>query len=133
MEAVKSLWKDPQLSPKMVFAGQKIFSDKTLKNRIFTELYTAKWWHILQVKMLPTCPLFPCINVCLVSSSSRCYRSSNHHCNRQNPTYSIFLTKPLIPFTLPLGIFLKRLVENLQNTHVSSSPIFQSRRWIVPG
>ena len=32
IEAVKSLWKDPQISPEMVFAGQKIFSDKTLKN-----------------------------------------------------------------------------------------------------
>lgn len=49
VEAIKSLWKDPQLSPEMVFAGQKIFSDKTLKNRIFTEIYTAKWWHVLQV------------------------------------------------------------------------------------
>ena len=42
----------------MVFSGQKIFSDKTLKNRIFTEIYTAKWWHILQVRILPTGPLF---------------------------------------------------------------------------
>ena len=58
VEAVKSLWKDPQLSPKMVFQGQKIFSDNTLKNRIFTEIYTAQWWHILQVKILLTEPLF---------------------------------------------------------------------------
>jgi Plavaka transposase len=59
VEAVKTLWKDPQLSPEMVFAGQKIFSDKTMKNRIFTEIYNAKWWHILQVKILPTGPFFP--------------------------------------------------------------------------
>jgi len=29
-------------------------------------------------------------------------------------------TKPCIPFTLPLGIFLKPLDENLQKTHASS-------------
>jgi len=58
IEALKSLWKDPQLSPEMVFAGRKIFSDETLKNQIFTEMYTAKWWHILQVSTLPTGPPF---------------------------------------------------------------------------
>ena len=59
MEAVKSLWKDPQLSPEMVFAGQKHLTDETLKNRMFTELYTAKWWHILQVKIRRACPMLP--------------------------------------------------------------------------
>ncbi|KAF8906955.1 hypothetical protein CPB84DRAFT_1644167, partial [Gymnopilus junonius] len=51
IEAVRSLWKDPQLSPEMVFAGQKVFSDKTLNNRIFTEMNMGKWWHILQVSV----------------------------------------------------------------------------------
>jgi hypothetical protein len=58
VEAVKSLWKDPEISPEMVFAGRKIFSDKTMKNRIFREMYDAKWWHVLQVKILPTSPFF---------------------------------------------------------------------------
>jgi hypothetical protein len=58
VEAVKSLWKDPQLSPEMAFTGQKIFSDKMMKNRIFTEIYTAKWWHILQVKIYLLVHLF---------------------------------------------------------------------------
>ena len=58
IEAVKGLWEDPQLSPGMVFAGRKVFSDKTLTNRIFMEMYTAKLWHALQVKILPTGLLF---------------------------------------------------------------------------
>lgn len=81
IEAVKSLWKDPQLSPEMVFAGRKIFSDKTLKNRIFTEMYTAKWWHVLQVRSLPSGPPFFFVNICLVSSSLGRYSGSNHYRN----------------------------------------------------
>jgi hypothetical protein len=59
VEAVKRLWKDPQLSPEMVFQGRKIFSDETMKTRIFSEMYTGKWWHILQVKIHPIGPLLP--------------------------------------------------------------------------
>lgn len=49
--AIKSLWMDTQLSPEMVFAGCKIFSDSTRKNRIFSEMWTGKWWHVLQVRV----------------------------------------------------------------------------------
>ncbi|KAF8868755.1 hypothetical protein CPB84DRAFT_1755779 [Gymnopilus junonius] len=48
LEAVKSLWRDPQLSPEMVFASCKVFSDNMLETRIFSEMWTAKWWHVLQ-------------------------------------------------------------------------------------
>ena len=49
--AIKSLWRDVQLSPEMVYAGCKIFSDETQKNRIFSEMWTGKWWHALQVRL----------------------------------------------------------------------------------
>lgn len=49
LEAIKSLWKDSALSPKMKFAPEKIYSDKTKKNRIYSEMWTAKRWHVLQV------------------------------------------------------------------------------------
>jgi len=38
IKAIQSLWNDPELSPKMVFAPQKIYSDGTRKNRIFSEV-----------------------------------------------------------------------------------------------
>jgi len=49
--AIKSLWRDVQLSPEMVYAGCKIFSDETQKNRIYSEMWTGKWWHVLQVRL----------------------------------------------------------------------------------
>jgi Plavaka transposase len=49
--AIKSLWRDVQLSPEMVYAGCKIFSDNTQKNRIYSEMWTGKRWHALQVKL----------------------------------------------------------------------------------
>ncbi|KAF8868438.1 hypothetical protein CPB84DRAFT_1819214 [Gymnopilus junonius] len=39
LEAVKSLWRDPQLSPEMVFASAKSFQ------------ITSKWWHVLQTQL----------------------------------------------------------------------------------
>jgi len=49
VEAIKSLWKDPELSPKMQFAPQKVFSDKDKSNCIYSEMWTGQRWHILQV------------------------------------------------------------------------------------
>ena len=50
--AIKSLWRDVQLSSEMVYAGCKIFSDEAQKNRIFSEMWTGKWWHVLQVRLV---------------------------------------------------------------------------------
>ena len=49
LEAIKSLWKDPELSPDMIFRPAKVYSEKGGKNRIFSEMHTAKWWHVCQV------------------------------------------------------------------------------------
>jgi hypothetical protein len=83
IEAIKSLWKDSQLSPEIVFTSQKIFSDKTRKNRIFTEMWTGKWWPALQVKIISTIFSFLLlIYYFLVSSSKRRYSGSYYYCNR---------------------------------------------------
>ena len=89
VEAIKSLWADPELSPEMVFAGSKIFSDETQTNRIFSERHTGKWWHVLQVRHYW---LFynSFIKISPVVTSKRSYTGSCHTCNRQNPTYTIF-------------------------------------------
>lgn len=49
VEAIKSLWRNPELSPQMVFSPQKVFSDRSQKNRIFSEMWTGKWWNAMQV------------------------------------------------------------------------------------
>ncbi|KAH9484401.1 hypothetical protein JR316_0003882 [Psilocybe cubensis] len=52
VEAVKSLWKDPQLSKSMVYQPAKVFSGNVEdKNRIFSEMWTGKWWHAIQSKL----------------------------------------------------------------------------------
>ncbi|PPQ83755.1 hypothetical protein CVT25_000227, partial [Psilocybe cyanescens] len=51
--AIQSLWKDPHISMGMVYAPAKIFSgEKSGRNCMFSEMWTGKWWHILQ-SMLP--------------------------------------------------------------------------------
>lgn len=49
VEAIRSLWIDPELSPFMKFSPIKVFSDSEKKNRIFSEMWTGKWWHAIQV------------------------------------------------------------------------------------
>jgi hypothetical protein len=87
--AIKSLWGDEQLSPEMVFAGCKIFSNETKKNRIFSEMHTGKWWHVIQVRLYWLFYSF-FIKISSVFTSKRSYTGSCHNCNRQNATYTIF-------------------------------------------
>lgn len=52
VDAIKSLWCDPDLSPHMVYAPSKVYADKEQNNRIYTEMWTGQWWHVLQVRIL---------------------------------------------------------------------------------
>lgn len=49
IEAIKGLWQDPNLSPHMVFAPSKVYTDATKLDRIYSEMWTGQWWHVLQV------------------------------------------------------------------------------------
>jgi hypothetical protein len=49
LEAIQSLWGDPALAAHLIYRPTKIFSDENKKTRIFTELWTGQWWHIIQV------------------------------------------------------------------------------------
>jgi len=49
IEAIKTLWKDPYLSSCMVFGPAKVYTNWKKESRIFSEMWTGKWWHILQV------------------------------------------------------------------------------------
>lgn len=50
IEAIKSLWSNPANADHLVYAPKKIYADATKENRIFNEIWTAKWWHALQVR-----------------------------------------------------------------------------------
>ena len=51
VEAIKGLWKDAELSPSMVFRPGKSYENRTKKNRIFSEMWQCKWWHVCQVRI----------------------------------------------------------------------------------
>jgi hypothetical protein len=59
VDAIKCLWGDPALSKHMVYAPKKIFSDATKANRIYSEMWTGSWWHVIQVSHFnPTVHIF---------------------------------------------------------------------------
>ena len=49
IEAIKTLWKDPHLSPTMKFKPKKVYTSSDKDTRIFNEMCTGQWWNILQV------------------------------------------------------------------------------------
>ncbi|PPQ84187.1 hypothetical protein CVT24_001862, partial [Panaeolus cyanescens] len=51
LEAIKSLWQDPFLSPKMVFKPVRVYTDKSMTQRIYSEMWTGKWWEFLQKRV----------------------------------------------------------------------------------
>lgn len=50
VEAIKSLWGDPELASHLVYRPKKIFTDETRSKRIYSEMWTGKWWHAIQVR-----------------------------------------------------------------------------------
>ncbi|KAF5316434.1 hypothetical protein D9619_006912 [Psilocybe cf. subviscida] len=51
VEAIKSLWADPNNQEHLVFAPKKVYSDETKENRIYNEMWTGQWWHVLQSRI----------------------------------------------------------------------------------
>ncbi|CAA7260292.1 unnamed protein product [Cyclocybe aegerita] len=49
VEAIKSLWKDPELSPEMIFQPCKTYTDDTREDQIFSEMWTGRWWNAVQL------------------------------------------------------------------------------------
>jgi len=49
IEAIKSLWADPANAEHLVYAPKKVYSDSSKSSHIFSEMWTAKWWQVLQV------------------------------------------------------------------------------------
>ncbi|KAF8155895.1 hypothetical protein B0H34DRAFT_513386 [Crassisporium funariophilum] len=61
IEAIKSLWRDTDLSPTMKFAPERIYSDATRNNRIYSEMWTTQWWHVIQANLPPGATVAPVI------------------------------------------------------------------------
>lgn len=51
LKAIQSIFKNPELGPHLVYKPSKVYSDNSKSNRIFSEMWTAKWWHVLQVRV----------------------------------------------------------------------------------
>ncbi|TEB25366.1 hypothetical protein FA13DRAFT_1756601 [Coprinellus micaceus] len=51
LKAIESIFKDPELGPHLVYKSLKVYSNHSKDNRIFSEMWTAKWWHVLQTQL----------------------------------------------------------------------------------
>lgn len=55
LEAIQALWGDPSLANHLVFKPKRMFAEanKDSKSRVYTEMWTAEWWWIIQVRTGP--------------------------------------------------------------------------------
>ena len=101
VEAIECLWGDPALSKYMVYAPKKIFSDANQDNRIYNEMWTGSWWHVIQVSI---CYPVPDTNVltqmafcCLETASTWCNTGPPYRRNGQDPTYPVLRWEICLP------------------------------------
>jgi hypothetical protein len=52
IQAIRSLLGNPAHAKHVVYAPRKVWSDANKKNRIFSEMWTGQWWHVVQVGTL---------------------------------------------------------------------------------
>lgn len=52
LKAIESIFTNPELGPHLVYKPSKVYSNNSKSNRIFSEMWAAKWWHVLQVHKL---------------------------------------------------------------------------------
>ncbi|KAF8812629.1 hypothetical protein BYT27DRAFT_7220800 [Phlegmacium glaucopus] len=56
-----SLWTDPANAEHLVYAPKKVYSDSSKSSHIFSEMWTAKWWQVLQSKLPSHATISPII------------------------------------------------------------------------
>jgi hypothetical protein len=49
LEAIHTLLGNPAHAKEIVYKPCKVFSDERKRNRIYTEMWTGKWWNAVQV------------------------------------------------------------------------------------
>lgn len=52
IESIASLWGDPAFAKHLVYAPSKIFSNSEKTNRIYSEMWSGKWWNAIQVSYI---------------------------------------------------------------------------------
>ncbi|KAH9911752.1 uncharacterized protein B0H18DRAFT_891825 [Fomitopsis serialis] len=105
IEAIKALLGNPAHASQIVYRPSWIFSDKSRKNRIYTEMWSGKWWHAVQVR---SCVLFipeaiTDKKTMTESPTSRCCPRSGHHFDRQDAADAILGQQVGIPGLYDLG------------------------------
>ncbi|KAF9455751.1 hypothetical protein BDZ94DRAFT_1135920, partial [Collybia nuda] len=61
IQCIKSLWGDPAFADHLVYQPRRVFSDSTRKNRVYSELWTGKWWNAIQALLPKGATLAPLI------------------------------------------------------------------------
>jgi Plavaka transposase len=92
IEAIRCLWGDPALSESMVYIPKKVYSDVSRSNRVYSEMWTGSWWHVIQVCNHSFSTLNSLKTVsCLLSDAppSRCNSGTCDTRDGQNPTYPV--------------------------------------------
>ena len=51
LEAIRTLLGNPAHAQDIVYKPKKVFSDETKEKRIYSEMWTGKWWHSIQVSL----------------------------------------------------------------------------------
>ena len=51
IEAIKALLGNTAHADRIIYRPSRIFSDATKTNRIYTEMWTGRWWHAVQVNL----------------------------------------------------------------------------------
>ena len=50
IDGIKALLGDPALADKLVYRPSRIFTNKSKKSRIYSEMWTGMWWTAVQVR-----------------------------------------------------------------------------------
>lgn len=83
VDAIRTLWKDPVNGPDIVYRPHKLFRDAKEDARIFSEMWTGRWWNMIQVR---SCLIFDSSGLIFLSgcSPTKVNRSAGHHRHGQD-------------------------------------------------
>ncbi|KAL1712022.1 hypothetical protein EV715DRAFT_268174 [Schizophyllum commune] len=51
IDAIRSLWEDPSLSEHLVYRPKRIFTNRSREDRIYSEMWTGRWWPAIQSQL----------------------------------------------------------------------------------
>lgn len=60
LDAIQALWGKPELADHIVYKPKQMFSDAEKENRLYTEMWTAEWWWLVQVSLLTSLLKYKC-------------------------------------------------------------------------